>query len=136
MGRPRAIKKPTPRRWAPALWKHSPTDYLTLTFNTMLYHSILALLAASLLAQAAPAPLTPGTAAVPRAGYLASGAPMSGEVYKACGKHGCWWNGRKRVDVAAPSEDDDGSGSFDLAPELSPVIEGLRNSTDADGIFA
>ncbi|GJE96690.1 hypothetical protein PsYK624_128940 [Phanerochaete sordida] len=100
------------------------------------------LFAATLLARAAPAPSAlEHPAAMARAGHLAAGAPMTNSFDRFCAKHPCEeFHDQKRegagADAAAPSEDDAGAGSLDLAPEIDPAIEGLRDITGADGTFA
>ncbi|GJE95712.1 hypothetical protein PsYK624_118980 [Phanerochaete sordida] len=110
----------------------------------MLLTTVLLLLTFTLLAQAAPAS-PPHPTPTPAAGLnnqsgalssLSSGAPDDEAVRQAtCGKHGCAGFKKDKRDVAALGGVgfDGGSGSFDLAPELTGPIEGLRQQDD--GIF-
>ncbi|GJE96692.1 hypothetical protein PsYK624_128960 [Phanerochaete sordida] len=105
---------------------------LTMTF-TLLTFTLLAHAAPAAPPHPAPTPAATSDTQSGALSSLFSGAPDDEAVRQAaCGKHGCKGFKKDRRDVAALDDAgfDGGSGSFDLAPELTDPIEGLRQQDD------
>ncbi|GJE95715.1 hypothetical protein PsYK624_119010 [Phanerochaete sordida] len=96
----------------------------------MLVNTVIVLLSATLFAQATPI------------GMIFGNAPQDKQILQAyhCGKDGCASFDHHRrsiaaVDVDAGSAADDESGAFDLAPDLTDPLEGLRDQEASGGVF-
>ncbi|GJE96695.1 hypothetical protein PsYK624_128990 [Phanerochaete sordida] len=101
----------------------------------MLFNTVFVLLSATLLAQATPI------------GMIFGNAPQDKQIFQAyhCEKDGCASFDHHRrsiaaldgaaVDVGSGSAADDASGAFDLAPDITDTLEGLRDQEASAGVF-